>query len=257
MHTLFICFFRYLAIFSPLYSLTFLPTLFYHLPTHRVTSRAEEGAAKRPGPFPPCEKEIGLYACVDTAEWVQRLLDLGVRDIQLRIKEKSVEKLDAEIATAAAACRQVGGRLWVNDYWELALKHQTYGLHIGQEDLDDLLTSPGQPLEALLRGGVRLGVSTHTFTELARAVALRPSYISLGPIYPTASKKVNFGPQGLERLRQWRQLVDVPLVAIGGIGLVAGPAVREAGADGICVISALTKAADLPGAVRAWKEVCG
>lgn len=228
------------------------------LPPIRVTSRAEEGsAAKRPGPFAACEREIGLYACVDSAAWVQRLLNLGVRDIQLRIKDRPLAELDREVGEAAESCRKAHSRLWVNDYWELALKHKAYGLHIGQEDLEGLFTAPDKPLAAIQRAGVRLGISTHTFTELGRAVALRPSYISLGPIFPTASKKVDYGPQGLARLKQWRRLVDVPLVAIGGIGLEAAPAVQEAGADGVCVISALTKAADLGGAVRAWQDVCG
>jgi thiamine-phosphate diphosphorylase len=226
--------------------------------THRVSFRAEEGSdAKRSGPFAACEREIGLYACVDSAAWVQRLLDLGVRDIQLRIKNRPAGELDREVGEAAESCRKAQARLWVNDYWKLALRHQTYGLHIGQEDLEGLLTAPDQPLTAIQRGGVRLGISTHTFAELGRAVALRPSYISLGPIFPTASKKVNFGPQGLARLKQWRHLVDVPLVAIGGIGLEAVPAVQKAGADGICVISALTKASDLAEAVKKWQEVCG
>eukprot|EP00624_Nannochloropsis_granulata_P003913 evm.model.NODE_29647_length_52634_cov_57.405155.9 len=223
-----------------------------------VSFRAEEGSdAKRSGPFAACEREIGLYACVDSAAWVQRLLDLGVRDIQLRIKNRPAGELDREVGEAAESCRKAQARLWVNDYWKLALRHQTYGLHIGQEDLEGLLTAPDQPLTAIQRGGVRLGISTHTFAELGRAVALRPSYISLGPIFPTASKKVNFGPQGLARLKQWRHLVDVPLVAIGGIGLEAVPAVQKAGADGICVISALTKASDLAEAVKKWQEVCG
>ncbi len=220
-----------------------------------VTSRAEEGSSTRPGPFAPCVREIGLYACVDSAAWVQRLLDLGVKDIQLRIKDTPAAQLDKEVQQAADACRRAQARLWVNDYWDLALKHGAYGLHIGQEDLEGLLTAPDQPLSAIKRGGLRLGISTHTFAELGRAVALRPSYISLGPIFPTASKQVRFGPQGLARLEQWRRLVDVPLVAIGGIGLEAASACREAGADGVCVISALTKAPDLAAAVHAWQGV--
>lgn len=199
---------------------------------------------------------------MDTADWVRRLLALGVTDIQLRVKDRPLAEIDAEVGAAAAACREAGGRLWVNDYWALAVKHGAYGVHIGQEDLDALLLEQGEggqgqqasssPLAAVRDAGVRLGISTHTFEELGRAVALRPSYISLGPIYPTASKQVRFGPQGPPRIGQWRRLVDVPLVVIGGISLETAPACLDAGADGICIISALTKAADLEGAVRAW-----
>lgn len=227
---------------------------------HRITNTAEAGfGSGRPGPFAPCERRIGLYACVDTAEWVRRLLALGVKDIQLRVKDRPMAEIDAEVGAAAAACREVGGRLWVNDYWALAVKHGAYGVHIGQEDLDALLLEQGKqtssPLAAVRDAGVRLGISTHTFEELGRAVALRPSYISLGPIYPTASKQVRFGPQGPVRIGQWRRLVDVPLVVIGGISRETAPACLDAGADGICVISALTNAADLEGAVRAWQAL--
>lgn len=197
---------------------------------------------------------------MDSLEWVRRLLALGVRDIQLRIKDRPMAETDAEVGAAAEACRQAGGRLWVNDYWALAVKHGAYGVHIGQEDLDALLQQPAQgtaasPLEAVREAGVRLGISTHSFEELGRAVALRPSYISLGPIYPTASKQVRFGPQGPTRIAQWRRLVDVPLVVIGGISLETAPACLDAGADGICVISALTKAPDLEAAVRSWQAL--
>ncbi|TFJ85707.1 hypothetical protein NSK_003213 [Nannochloropsis salina CCMP1776] len=198
---------------------------------------------------------MGLYACVASAVWVQRLLELGVKDIQLRIKDRPALELEHEVAKAAESCRKAKARLWVNDYWELAVRYKAYGLHVGQEDLDRLMTSPDLPLVAVKNEGIRLGISTHTFAELGRAIALRPSYISLGPIFSTTSKKVRFGPQGLARLRQWRHLVNVPLVAIGGIGLEAAQGVRDAGADGICVISALTQASDVAQAVHAWRAV--
>lgn len=223
---------------------------------HRVTPTAAAGfGASRPGPFPPCE-DIGLYACVDSAEWVRRLLALGVKDIQLRIKDRGMAEIEAEVAAAAEVARAVGGRLWVNDYWALAVKHGAYGLHVGQEDLDALMQDQRAPLAAVKEAGVRLGISTHSFEELARAVALRPSYISLGPIYPTASKQVRFGPQGPTRIAQWRALVgETPLVVIGGIGLETAPACLEAGADGVCMISALTKAPDLEKAVKDWQAL--
>ncbi|CAM9348651.1 unnamed protein product, partial [Hapterophycus canaliculatus] len=84
-----------------------------------VTATAERGAGGRPQPFPRCHNDWGLYPVVETAEWVEKLLSLGVRDIQLRVKGASPETLDAEVARAAQACREskTGGRLWVNDFW--------------------------------------------------------------------------------------------------------------------------------------------
>lgn len=154
---------------------------------------------------------------------VETLLSLGVRDIQLRVKEAAPEALDAEVARAAHACRAAGGRLWVNDFWRSAVKHATYGVHLGQEDLE---AGGGEALRAISAAGLRLGVSTHSYLELARATAVRPSYISLGPVFETTSKKVAFSPRGAGLVRAWRALVDVPLVAIGGISLDNAPEVN-------------------------------
>lgn len=162
---------------------------------------------------------------------VKRLLALGVKDIQLRIKGASPEALDAEISTAAAACRAStaatgAGRLWVNDFWREAIKHGAYGVHLGQEDLE---AGGGEALAAIAAAGLRLGVSTHSYLELARATAVRPSYISLGPVFETISKKVAFSPRGAGLVRTWRALVDarMPLIAIGGITLGTAPQVSE------------------------------
>ncbi|CBN80294.1 Thiamine monophosphate synthase [Ectocarpus siliculosus] len=221
-----------------------------------VTATAEGGAGGRPEAFPKCHDDWGLYPVVETAEWVEKLLSLGVRDIQLRVKGASPEALDAEVARAAQACRDSaagagggGGRLWVNDFWRAAVRHGAYGVHLGQEDLE---AGGGEALSAISKAGLRLGLSTHSYLELARATAVRPSYISLGPVFETTSKKVAFSPRGAVLVGAWRALVDVPLIAIGGISLERAPEVLEAGADSIAVISAITKADDVEEAVRQW-----
>lgn len=152
-----------------------------------------------------------------------------MRDIQLRVKGASPEALDAEVARAAQACRDSaagagggGGRLWVNDFWRAAVKHGAYGVHLGQEDLE---AGGGEALSAISKAGLRLGLSTHSYLELARATAVRPSYISLGPVFETTSKKVAFSPRGAVLVGAWRALVDVPLIAIGGISLERAPEV--------------------------------
>lgn len=157
---------------------------------------------------------------------VKRLLALGVRDIQLRLKGASPEALDAEIRAAAEACRASNSRLWVNDFWREAIKHGSYGVHLGQEDLE---VGGGEALKAIASAGLRLGVSTHSYLELARATAVRPSYVSLGPVFETNSKKVAFSPRGPGMVKTWRSLVDsdVPLIAIGGISIETVPEVSH------------------------------
>jgi thiamine-phosphate diphosphorylase len=130
------------------------------------------------------------------------------------------------------------------------------GVHLGDRQ-EDLTASAGL-LDRVRRAGIRLGVSTHTYAELARALALRPSYVSLGPVFPTTSKELRYQPQGLQNIRRWKALVgDRPLVAIGGISLDTAPQCLEMGADSISVISAVTASKDLAKDVSRWQALWG
>ncbi|MGH8269687.1 MAG: thiamine phosphate synthase, partial [Steroidobacteraceae bacterium] len=106
---------------------------------------------------------------------------------------------------------------------------------------------------ALRRANVRIGISTHDDGELARARALQPDYIALGPIYPTLLKAMPFAPQGLERIGEWKRRIGaIPLVAIGGITLERLPGVLAAGADSAAVITDIVRNADPEERMRAW-----
>jgi thiamine-phosphate pyrophosphorylase len=198
--------------------------------------------------FKPVTGPIGFYPVVPNARWVQRLLDWGVRTVQLRIKaaDHDAEEIAWEVRTAVAAGRGVpGAQVFINDHWRLALDHGAYGVHLGQEDLDTA------DIAALREAGIRLGLSTHTPAELARAKAVRPSYLAIGPIYPTTLKVMPYEPVGLERLKVWAQdAAPYPVVAIGGISLALMPGVLACGVDGVAVVSAVTLAADPQEAAR-------
>ena len=193
-------------------------------------------------PFAPLIAPIGFYPVVPTAAWVERLLRWGVRTIQLRAKtaDHSAEALECEVRAAVDAGRAVpGAQVFINDHWQLALEAGAYGVHLGQEDLDTA------DIEALRRAGMRLGLSTHTPAELARAHAVQPSYLAIGPIYPTTLKVMPYEPVGLERLKAWAlQAAPYPVVAIGGISLERMPGVMACGVHGVAVVSAVTLAAD-------------
>lgn len=112
-------------------------------------------------------------------------------------------------------------------------------------------------LEQLRAGNVALGISTHSYGELTAALAVKPSYISLGPVFATKSKNVQFDPQGLDTVARWRKLIppSIPLVTIGGIGdVTTAKQNREAGADCIAVIGAITMADDVPAIVAKLNE---
>lgn len=85
--------------------------------------------------FPPVPFRLGLYPVVDSVQWIERLLDAGVRTLQLRIKDRRDEEVEADVVAAIALGRRYNARLFINDYWRLAIKHQAYGVHLGQEDL--------------------------------------------------------------------------------------------------------------------------
>lgn len=192
--------------------------------------------------FPATVPRLGLYPVVDSIEWIERLLDAGVRTLQLRIKDQSDEAAESAVAQAIALGKRYDARLFINDYWRLAIKHQAYGVHLGQEDLEVA------DLAQIRLAGLRLGISTHDDTELDRALAIQPSYIALGHIFPTRTKQMPSAPQGLAELqRHLTRLTHIPTVAIGGISVARAPAVLATGVGGIAVVSAITEAED-------WRE---
>jgi len=193
-----------------------------------------------------------ILPIVDTIEWVERLSKTpGVTDIQLRIKDETdPDRIADRAQKCEEMCREHGVRLWINDHWRAAVKAGCFGVHVGQEDLVQCMKAGG--LEELKKANIALGISTHSYGELAAALAVKPTYISLGPVFATSSKKVQFDPQGLDTVARWRKLIppEIPFVTIGGIGGVdAAMANREAGADCVAVIGAVTSAEDVPGTV--------
>ena len=181
---------------------------------------------------------MGLYPVVDRASWIPRLAPLGVSTIQLRVKDLADEPLIDEIKSAIKLAKQHNCRLFINDYWQLAIKLGAYGVHLGQEDLDTA------DIEAIQKAGLALGISTHCHYEVARAHSYQPSYIACGPVYPTDSKIMPWIPHDLQGLSYWRRVLNYPLTAIGGINRSRIADVAKTGVDAIAMISAITQADD-------------
>lgn len=201
--------------------------------------------------FPPVPFRLGLYPVVDSVQWIERLLDAGVRTLQLRIKDQRDEEVEADVVAAIALGRRYNARLFINDYWRLAIKHQAYGVHLGQEDLQ------ATDLNAIRAAGLRLGVSTHDDMEIDVALAARPSYIALGHVFRHKPNRC-LRTAGLEQLaRHVERLADYPTVAIGGISLARAPAVIATGVGSIAVVSAITQAADWRLATAQLLEIAG
>ena len=202
-----------------------------------------------------------FYPIFDDVAWLRRMLPLGVKLVQLRIKDRPRDVLRSQIAEGLALARDHGALLVVNDHWELAIELGADWLHLGQEDLDSA------DLAAIRRAGLRLGISTHDLDELDRALALAPDYVALGPIYPTILKKMKWHRQGVEKLTEWKALIenarpslqnkDIPLVAIGGMSVERAPGAFAAGADVVSAVTDITLHDDPEARVRAWLEVTG
>ena len=188
-----------------------------------------------------------FYPIVDSAAWVERLVRVGAQLIQLRMKNQSNDVLRANIRAARAACESYGAQLVVNDHWRLAIEESCDFVHLGQEDL------AGADLGAIRSAGMKLGVSSHDYAELERALSAEPEYIALGPIYPTLLKKMKWAPQGLFRITEWKQLVgEIPLVAIGGLTVERLPQVFAAGADVAAVVTDIVRSDEPVARTREW-----
>ena len=208
----------------------------------------DAGRTVGPG-FPPLSHPIGLYAVVGSVDWVRRCVEMRVDTVQLRVKNLPAPALRRAVAQSVAATEGSGTRLFVNDFWREAIDAGAYGVHLGQEDLTDA------DLSAVAEAGTRLGVSTHSYYEIARAHAVAPSYIAIGPIYATATKPMKFAPQGVARLKRWTDLLNsrYPLTAIGGIDIHRAPGVMATGVGSIAVVRAITEAPDPAEAVASLR----
>jgi thiamine-phosphate pyrophosphorylase len=191
--------------------------------------------------------KFNLYPVVDDESLIMTLAAMGVETIQLRVKDPK-SNFEEALGKIIDNARSLGVQLFVNDYWQLALEHGAYGVHLGQEDLTEA------DLPRIKAAGMRLGISTHSYFEIIRAIMLCPSYIALGHIFPTQTKQMPSLPQGLHRLTLYQNFImrscqelriAIPTCAIGGINLGNAASVMKTGVDAIAVVTAITKSQNL------------
>jgi len=184
------------------------------------------------------EPRMGLYAVVDSADWVERVLAAGVRTVQLRIKEAAPDRLAHEVRRSVQAARSAQAQLFINDHWQLAIEHGAYGVHLGQEDLRSA------DMDALRRAGLRVGLSSHSYWEVCRARAWLPSYIACGPIHATVTKDMPWRPQGPGNLAYWCRVLREPVVAIAGMDAERSHEAVRCGASGVAVLRGIAQASE-------------
>jgi hydroxymethylpyrimidine kinase/phosphomethylpyrimidine kinase/thiamine-phosphate diphosphorylase len=180
--------------------------------------------------------------------------------VQLRLKRAADEdeaawraRLAGDVALATAAARASGGTLVLNDHLAIALERGIDFVHLGQEDLDALDAGARERLDEARSRGLRLGISSHSPWELARARGWAPDYVACGPVWPTTTKAMPWRPQGLENLRWWVSVAGAPVVAIGGLTTF-----ERLAAAARCGAAAGAMARALAGATRAevaaWRQ---
>lgn len=188
-----------------------------------------------------------FYPIFDSADWIERLVPLGIKLVQLRMKDASRDVVRSHIRRAKQICNSYDCTLIINDFWQAAIEESCNYVHLGQEDLDDA------DIAAIRAAGIKLGVSTHDKAELKRALALAPDYIALGPIFPTILKKMKWHEQGIAKLTTWRELIgQTPLIAIGGMSIDRAAGAFDAGADVVAAVTDITLNDSPEDRVRAW-----
>jgi len=190
----------------------------------------------------------GLYGIADSSSDPERLgaqlLEGGCRLIQLRCKNWEHADIHRVAAALAPRCRAAEATFIVNDHPDIALAVDADGVHVGQTDASTL------DVRQIVGPDRIIGRSTNAIGEIERTL-VGADYLAFGPMFPTRNLSRPKGVQGLDLLRIARTMVQIPLVAIGGIDASALPAVRRAGADSWAVIGAIGNASDPVAATRA------
>jgi thiamine-phosphate pyrophosphorylase len=205
------------------------------------------------------EMNLGLYVITyadATAgrghlEVAEAALEGGADVVQLRAKELGGREVHGLASRIGAMARESGGGclFFVNDRVDVAMAVGAEGVHLGQEDL------ALQPARSLVGMDMIVGISATTVEQAVEAAAGGADYLGVGPVFATPSKPEAVFTIGLDGLKRIRDAVELPIVAIGGIGESNARQVFEAGVDGIAVISAVTAATDMMEAVRGLRQL--
>lgn len=200
--------------------------------------------------FPPLTNQLNLYAIVPDFNWVKKLTDLGVKSIQLRIKSHSLEEITEEVEQSINYVKNSDIQFFINDYWELAIKFSSYGVHLGQ---DDLKTAD---LDKIRLANLRLGISTHNLVEFNNALQIKPSYIACGAVFSTKTKIMKYPLLGTNKLKNFCRISQkLPIVAIGGIKINNAKEVIETGVSSIAVISAIIQSNDVKDTINKFNKL--
>ncbi|MBO4908642.1 MAG: thiamine phosphate synthase [Lachnospiraceae bacterium] len=204
-----------------------------------------------------CDKRmVLLYAVTDRAwtgkqnlyEQVEAALKGGVTCVQLREKELDEESFLKEAIEISELCRRYGVPFFINDNVEIAIKCHADGIHVGQEDMG------ASRVRQRVGEEMMIGVSVHSVEEALEAVKNGADCLGVGSMFTTSTKKdVSVLPK--EVLRDICNAVDIPVVAIGGIGKSNISELAGTGMDGVALVSAIFSADDIEEECRVLRKL--
>jgi thiamine-phosphate pyrophosphorylase len=182
----------------------------------------------------------GLYFLTDSGlskqgivEDVKQVLNAGCKIVQYRNKEKSSKGMVQEASKLAKLCKEQNALFLVNDRLDIAQAVDANGVHLGQDDM------PLNAARKILGSEKVIGITTHNLEEALQAEKDGADYVCVSPIFQTDTKKDAGEPTGIFLIKEVKQKVKIPVAAIGGINLENARQVITAGADSVCVISAI------------------
>ena len=195
-------------------------------------------------------RDARLYLVCDVQSdgFLEAVLGAGVDILQLRMKDAADEDLVAAGRRFARAAATHGALFILNDRPDLVATTGADGVHVGQDDV------PVADARALVGTDRLVGLSTHTPEQVDDAAGVPVDYIGVGPVHATPTKPGR-PAVGLDLVRYAAEHATVPFFAIGGISPENAVAVRDAGAERIAVVRAITEAHDPGRAARALREL--
>ncbi|NJD55434.1 MAG: thiamine phosphate synthase [Nitrospirae bacterium] len=170
---------------------------------------------------------------------IESALEGGVRAVQLREKDLTSRELLAMAYEVRKQTKRYGAKLFINDRIDIALAVDADGVHLGGNSM------PAGAARKASGGTLMIGVSAHSVQEARNAQENGTDFITLGPVYETASKMQYGEPIGTQVLKEATRDVSVPVYAIGGIRTDRIAEVLQQGAYGVALISAILRAADV------------
>lgn len=192
------------------------------------------------------KKHMLLYAVTDRAwtgkqtlyEQVEDALKGGVTCVQLREKDLCEEDFLAEALALAALCRKYNVPFFINDNVDIAIKCQADGIHVGQSDME------AAQVRQRVGEKMMIGVSVHSVEEALEAVRNGADCLGVGAMFSTSTKS-DAELVSMNMLHDICHAVDIPVVAIGGIGMSNLMNLAGTGVDGVALVSAIFAAEDI------------